>query len=129
MQAQAAHLCGVQLPALADLAGCRTAALGGHVEECTACGAVQIAYHSCRNRHGPKCQAGVRARWLEGERSLLLPVDYHHVVFTLPHQRNPLVQGNPAACYGLLFHSAWAALREVARDPRYLGAELPRRSS
>jgi site-specific recombinase XerD len=80
--------------------------------------------NSCRNRHCPKCQAGVRARWLERERGLLLPVDYHHVVFTLPHQLNPLVLGNPAACYGLLFHGAWATLREVASDPRYLGAEL-----
>jgi hypothetical protein len=66
----------------------------------------------------------VRAAWLERERGLLLPVDYHHVVFTLPHHLNPLVLGNPAACYGLLFHSAWATLREVASDPRYLGAEL-----
>jgi hypothetical protein len=124
VQAHAGHLCGVQRRALADLAACRTAALGGHVAECTHCGAVQLAYNSCRNRHCPKCQAGVRARWLERERGLLLPVDYHHVVFTLPHHLNPLVQGNPAACYGLLFHSAWATLREVASDPRYLGAEL-----
>ena len=124
VQAHAEHLCGVQGQALADLAACRTAALGGHVEECAACGEVTLAYNSCRNRHCPKCQAGVRARWLERERGLLLPVDYHHVVFTLPHQLNPLVQGNPAVCYGLLFHSAWATLREVASDPRYLGAEL-----
>jgi Putative transposase/Transposase zinc-binding domain len=124
VQAHAAHLCGVQRRALADLAVCRTAALGGHVEACSACGEVTIAYNSCRNRHCPKCQAGIRARWLERERGLLLPVDYHHVVFTLPHQFNPLVLGNPAACYGLLFHSAWATLREVASDPRYLGAEL-----
>src|SRR5262249_52299026 len=83
-----------------------------------------LAYNSWRNRHCPKCPAGVRAQWLDRERTLRLPVDYHHVVFTLPHQLNPLVLGNPAACYGLLFHSAWAALREVASDPRYLGAEL-----
>jgi len=124
VQAHADHLCGVQRRALHDLAVCRTAALGGHVEACAGCGAVRIAYNSCRNRHCPKCQAGLRARWLERERGLLLPVDYHHVVFTLPHQLNPLVLGNPAACYGLLFHSAWATLREVASDPRYLGAEL-----
>jgi len=124
LHAHADHLCGVQRQALHDLAVCRTAALGGHVEECVGCGEVTIAYNSCRNRHCPKCQAGTRARWLERERGLLLPVDYHHVVFTLPHQLNPLVLGNPAACYGLLFHSAWATLREVASDPRYLGAEL-----
>lgn len=124
VQAHAEHLCGVQRRALHDLAVCRTAALGGHLEECSACGDVTIAYNSCRNRHCPKCQAGVRARWLERERGLLLPVDYHHVVFTLPHQLNPLLLCNPAACYGLLFASAWATLREVASDPRYLGAEL-----
>ena len=124
VQAHADHLCGVQRRALHDLAVCRTAARGGHVEECVGCGEVTIAYNSCRNRHCPKCQAGIRARWLERERGLLLPVDYHHVVFTLPHHLNPLVLGNPAACYGLLFHSAWATLREVASDPRYLGAEL-----
>jgi len=124
LHAHAAHLCGVQRRALADLALCRTAALGGHVEECAGCGAVTLAYNSCRNRHCPKCQAGIRARWLERERGLLLPVDYHHVVFTLPHHLNPLVRGNPAACYGLLFHSAWATLQEVASAPRYLGAEL-----
>jgi hypothetical protein len=124
VQAHADHLCGVQRRALQDLAVCRTAALGGHVQACVGCGEVTIAYNSCRNRHCPKCQAGVRARWLERERGLLLPVDYHHVVFTLPHQLNALVLGNPAACYGLLFASAWATLREVAGDPRYLGAEL-----
>jgi hypothetical protein len=114
----------VQRRALHDLAVCRTAALGGHAEACEGCGEVTLAYNSCRNRHCPKCQAGIRGRWLERERGLLLPVDYHHVVFTLPHHLNPLVLGNPAACYGLLFHSAWATLREVASDPRYLGAEV-----
>ena len=124
VQAQAGHLCGVQRRALQDLAVCRTAALGGHVEECAGCGEVSLADNSCRNRHCPKCQAGVRAAWLERERGLLLPVDYHQVVFTLPHHLNPLVLGNPAACYGLLFHSVWATLREVASAPRYLGAEV-----
>jgi hypothetical protein len=124
VQAHAEHVCGVQRRALTDLVACRTAALGGHEDVCAGCGAVTFAYNSCRNRPCPKCQAGVRARWRERERGLLLPVDYHHVVFTLPRQLNPLVLGNPAACYGLLFHSAWAALREVASDPRYLGAEV-----
>ena len=124
VQAHADHLCGVQRRALQDLAVCRTAALGGHAQACLGCGEVTIAYNSCRNRHCPKCQAGVRARWLQRERGWLLPVDYHHVVFTLPQPLRPLVLGNPAACYGLLFHSAWATLREVASDPRYLGAEL-----
>jgi hypothetical protein len=119
LHSHAEHLCGVQRRALHDLAVCRTAALGGHAEACEGCGEVTLAYNSCRNRPCPKCQAGVRARWLERERGLLLPVDYHHVVFTLPHHLNPLVLGNPAACYGLLFHSAWATLREVASDPRY----------
>jgi Putative transposase/Transposase zinc-binding domain len=120
--AHGAALTGAQRRALADLAACRTAALGGHVEHCADGGAERIAYNSCRNRHCPKCQASQRARWLEGEASHLLPVAYHHVVFTLPPAVAGLALANARVRYGLLFQAAWETLREVAADPRHLGA-------
>jgi len=119
-----AALTGGQRRVLADLAVCRTAALGGHVEHCADCGAERIAYNSCRNRHCPKCQASQRARWLEREASYLLPVDYHHVVFTLPPALAALALANPRVLYGLLFQAAWETLREVAADAHYLGAAV-----
>src|SRR5881296_3488448 len=103
---------------------CRTAALGGHVEACETCGAEQISYNSCRNRHCPKCQGSARAKWLAAEQALLLPVPYFHVVFTLPHQLNPLLRVNQRALYTLLFQAAAQTLQEFARDPTHLGAEL-----
>jgi hypothetical protein len=87
-------LSAAQRRALLDLALCRMAALGGPVEACDACGEQRIAYNSCRQRHCPKCQAGTRARWLEERQAELLPVDYVHVLFTLPHPRAPLVLQN-----------------------------------
>jgi hypothetical protein len=112
-----------QRRALSARARCRTAALGGHVEQCDHCGLRLIAYNSCRNRHCPKCQAG-RAAWLEREASSLLPVEYHHVVFTLPHELGPLALQNAQVVYGLLFRAAADTLRQVAADPKRLGAEL-----
>jgi Putative transposase/Transposase zinc-binding domain len=103
---------------------CRTAALGGHVEACTACGAQQIAYNSCRNRHCPKCQGGARAKWLAAQQARLLPVEYFHVVFTLPHELHALIRVNPRRLYARLFHAAAATLHTFARDPTHLGAEL-----
>jgi hypothetical protein len=85
-----------QRRALRALAACRTAALGGHVQRCADCGHERIAYNSCRNRHCPKCQALARARWLERETQLLLPVEYHHVVFTLPQEVAELALANRA---------------------------------
>ena len=85
---------------------CRTAALGGHVEACETCGAEQISYNSCRNRHCPKCQGSARAKWLAAEQALLLPVPYFHVVFTLPHLLNPLLRVNQRLLYTLLFQAA-----------------------
>lgn len=113
-----------QRRALNALAQCRTAALGGHVEACDRCGFRVIAYNSCRNRHCPKCQGGQAAAWLEREAQGLLPVEYHHVVFTLPHELSALALQNPALLYGLLLRSASQALREVAGNPRHLGAEV-----
>jgi len=115
-------LSATQRKALRDLAACRTAALGGHVEYCLDCGHERIAYNSCRNRHCPKCQALARARWLEQQAEHLLPVAYHHVVFTLPAEVADLVLANPVVLYDLLMRSAAATLREVAANPKRLGA-------
>jgi hypothetical protein len=118
------HLTATQKKTLRDLACCRTAALGGHVERCLDCGHERIAYNSCRNRHCPKCQALSRARWLERESKYLLPVEYHHVVFTLPAELAELALTNAAALYNLLMQSASATLREVAANPKRLGAQI-----
>jgi hypothetical protein len=113
-----------QRRAVQELALCRTAALGGHTEQCADCGAQRMAYNSCRNRHCPKCQAAARADWWARESGLLLPVEYHHVVFTLPGAVGPLALQNPRVVYDLLFQAAWATVRELTQDPHYLGAEV-----
>src|SRR5215813_11427127 len=118
------HVSHEQAKVLRAIAQCRTAALGGHIEACETCGAEQICYNSCRNRHCPKCQGAARAKWLAAEQTLLLPVPYFHLVFTLPHQLNPLVRINQRALYNLLFQAATQTLQEFARDPKHLGAEL-----
>src|ERR1700740_3656162 len=109
---------------LQAIARCRTAALGGHLDECTRCGHRAVAYNSCRNRHCPKCQAGARAQWWARETGVLLPVEYHHVVFTLPQALGPLALQNPRVLYDLLFRAAWETVRELTLDPHYLGAEV-----
>jgi hypothetical protein len=106
------------------LANCRTAALGGHVEECDHCGHRVNAYNSCRNRHCPKCQAGRGALWMERESQSLLPVEYYHVVFTLPRELAPLALQNPRVVYALLFEAAAETLRQVAADGKRLGAQI-----
>ncbi len=103
---------------------CRTAVLGGHAEQCSQCDYTRIAYNSCRNRHCPKCQNRERARWLESRRGELLPVEYFHVVFTVPEQIARLAFYNQEAVYGLLFRAAAQALLTIARDPKHLGAEI-----
>jgi hypothetical protein len=118
------HVSHEQARVLQALAQCRTAALGGHVEVCAACGTEQISYNSCRNRHCPKCQGAARAKWLAAEQALLLPVPYFHVVFTLPHPLNPLARVNQRALYNLLFQAATQTLQEFALEPKHLGAEL-----
>ncbi len=107
---------------LAAIARCRTAALGGHRDECSRCGYRAISYNSCRNRHCPKCQA--RDRWLEARRKELLPTRYMHVVFTLPHLLAPLALQNKKVLYDLLLRASAQTLLEVARHPRHLGAEI-----
>jgi hypothetical protein len=110
--------------ALADILLCRTAALGGQARRCLSCGHVEVHYRSCGNRHCPRCGAGKRAAWLEREAELLLPVEYHHVVFTLPAELHDLTLRQPRLIYDLLFHSVSATIREVAADPKYLGAQV-----
>src|ERR1700692_739152 len=109
---------------LLAIARCRTAALGGHLDECTRCGHRAISYNSCRNRHCPKCQAGARDRWLAARRQELLPTRYVHVVFPLPRELAPLALQNKKLVYDLLFRTSAQTLLEIARDPKHLGAEI-----
>jgi hypothetical protein len=117
-------LTAAQRRAVADLSACRTARLGGRVEQCSCCGRREYRYNSCRNRHCPKCQGGERAAWLDREASYLLPVEYHHLVFTLPRPVARLARHNPRLIYGLLFAAASASVQEVAADPKHLGAQV-----
>lgn len=121
---QAHRLTRGQHRALRAIAACRTAALGGHTETCDVCGATRIAYNSCRNRHCPQCQTLAKERWLRARQADLLPVEYFHVVFTLPHMLNALAQGNPRVCYALLFQAARETLTAFGDDPRHLGGEV-----
>jgi hypothetical protein len=103
---------------------CRTARLGGHVDECDACGQQTISYNSCRNRHCPKCQGSAQAGWLEARKAEVLGVPYAHVVFTLPQALAPLALQNPKVVYDLLLRTTARTLQEIAQNPRHLGARL-----
>src|SRR6478752_7798237 len=103
---------------------CRTAALGGHVLRCDACEQVEIAYNSCRNRHCTKCQASAAQRWLQARQADLLPVDYYHIVFTLPAPISAIAYYNKAVIYALLFDVAAETLMTIAADPKHLGARI-----
>ncbi|HKE58519.1 MAG TPA: transposase zinc-binding domain-containing protein, partial [Pyrinomonadaceae bacterium] len=107
-----------------NIVDCRTAALGGHIEQCDQCGHQQIAYNSCRDRHCPKCQAAARAEWMQARTEELLPVNYFHVVFTLPEQLSLLAQQNKRIIYHLLFRATSETLLEIAADPKHLGAKI-----
>ncbi len=109
---------------LGRIGACRTAALGGHVDECIDCGHTRVSYNSCRDRHCPKCQAPRRAAWVAKRIERLLPAPYFHVVFTIPHDLNPLALRNKAVLYAMLFEAASKTLLELARDPERLGAEI-----
>ncbi len=110
---------------MAAIESCRTAALGGHLEQCNQCGHQRPVYNSCRNRHCPKCQGLARARWLADRQAELLPVGYFHNVFTLPHELNDLLMANPRRLYNLLFHTVTQTLQAFAADPHYgLGGQL-----
>ena len=123
-QAHAGHLPLHQLKAMAAIERCRSAQLGGHVLRCERCEERQIAYNSCRNRHCPKCQSSAAQRWLKARQRELLPVEYYHVVFTLPAPVGELAYYNPAVLYDLLCKTAAQTLLTLGRDPKHLGAEL-----
>lgn len=106
------------------IARCRTAALGGHVDVCTECGHKRPAYNSCRNRHCPKCQSLAQAKWLEERRERILPTPYFHVVFTMPQELRAVVRRNPRELFNLLFASSAATLSTLAKDDKWLGAQL-----
>lgn len=122
--AQAGHLSRGQRRVMAAIEACRTATLGGHIEQCQGCREVRIAYNSCRNRHCPKCQGLARAQWLEDRQADLLPVPYFHIVFTLPAPIAEIAFQNKAAVYDILFKAAAGTLRTLCADPRHLGAEI-----
>jgi hypothetical protein len=106
------------------LVACRTAELGGHVESCDSCDYQRIAYNSCRNRHCPKCQGSRQAKWLEQRANDLLPVEYFHVVFTMPEELAQIALQNKRVVYGILFAASAATLRTLAADPQHLSAEI-----
>ncbi len=113
-----------QLRVMRAVEVCRTATLGGHVEKCSQCDHLRIAYNSCRNRHCPKCQNTERRRWLADRQGELLPVEYFHVVFTLPEPVARLAFQNRKTVCGILFQAASETLLTIARDPKHLGAEI-----
>jgi hypothetical protein len=118
------HLAWPHRKVLDAIVRCRTAALGGHRDQCTSCGHQAISFNSCRNRHCPKCQGNARAKWLAARSAELLPVPYFHIVFTLPHECSALILQNKRLLYDLLFRASAASLLELARDPRHLGADI-----
>src|SRR5215469_10852978 len=123
-RAHAASLSPRQKRALRNIELCRTAALGGHLEQCDRCGHERNAYNSCSDRHCPKCQSLARAKWLEDRRSELLNTPYFHVVFTVPEQIAPIAYQNKKVVYSILFRATAATLRTIAADPKHLGAEI-----
>ncbi len=123
-QAHAGHISLDQLKVMSAIECCRSAALGGHVLCCEGCAQVQIAYNSCRNRHCPKCQGSAARRWLQDRQADLLPVDYYHVVFTLPAPISDIAYQNKAVIYDLLFKATAETLLTIAADPKRLGARL-----
>jgi len=121
---QSHHLPLRHLRAMNAIERCRTAALGGHVDQCDSCGYLKISYNSCRNRHCPKCQSLVKEKWLAARKRDFLPVEYFHIVFTIPDSINPLALRNQRVVYCLLFKAASEALLALSKDPKHLGAEI-----
>ena len=117
-------LSALQRQVMTAIERCRTAALGGQIEQCDRCGHLRVCYRSCRNRHCPKCQGSARAAWVDQRRAELLDCPYFHVVFTLPREIAALALQNRRALYNLLFRAAARTLREIAADPKHLGAEI-----
>jgi hypothetical protein len=123
-QAHVGHIGRVEHKIMRAIEACRTAALGGHREQCADCGFNRQAYNSCRNRHCPKCQGLARAEWLAERQTELLPTQYFHVVFTMPAAVAEIAFQNKAIVYGVLFKAAAETLRTIAADPKHLGAEI-----
>src|SRR5712671_3565406 len=123
-QEHGASLSTAQRRAMTAIEVCRTAVLGGHMEQCDQCGHQRNAYNSCANRHCPKCQSLARAQWLQDRQSELLNTAYFHVVFTLPEQIAAIAYQNKRELYGILFRAAAETLRTIAADPKHLGAEI-----
>jgi len=123
-EAHAGHLSLGQLKVMSAIERCRSAQLGGHVLCCKNCAQLQIAYNSCRNRHCPKCQGTAARRWLEARQQDLLPVEYYHLVFTLPAPVSDIAYHNKAVIYHILFQAAARTLQLIARDPKHLGADI-----
>ena len=123
-EANAGHISLGQLKVMTAIERCRSAALGGHVLRCTECAEQQIAYNSCRNRHCPKCQASAAHRWLEARQTELLPVEYFHVVFTIPSSIGDIAYQNKTVIYNILFKAASQTLLTIAADPKHLGARI-----
>ncbi len=119
-----ASLSTAQRRVMTAIERCRTAALGGHVDQCDRCGHLRISYDSCRNRHCPKCQSLARARWFEGRQAEVLDTQYFHVVFTVPQAIATMAYQNKKTVYGILFHAAAETLRTIAANPKHLGAEI-----
>jgi hypothetical protein len=122
--ANAGHVSLGQLKVMSAIECCRTAALGGHVAACQDCAHTVISYNSCRNRHCPKCQGAAAKDWLAARQAELLPVEYYHVVFTLPAPIADIAYQNKAAVYGILFKAAAETLITIAADPKHLGARI-----
>lgn len=112
------------LKALSSIQYCKTASLGGHIYECDKCGETTIAYNSCRNRHCPKCKTYSKELWIYERSKSLLPIHYFHIVFTIPEQLNSLVLFNQKELYSILFTFVSETLLELAKDKKYLGADI-----
>ena len=123
-QAHQGHISLGQLKVMSAIEACRSAALGGHVLRCSSCEHQQIAYNSCRNRHCPKCQGSAAHHWLEARQADLLPVEYYHLVFTLPAPISNLAYSNQSVIYAILFRAAAETLQTIAADPKHLGARV-----
>jgi hypothetical protein len=123
-QQHQSHLAWPHRKVLDAIVRCRTAALGGHRDQCVRCGHQAISFNSCRNRHCPKCQGNARAKWLAARSDELLPVPYFHIVFTLPHDLSAIALQNKRLLYDLLYRTSAATMLELARDPKHLGADI-----
>ena len=124
LRTQGSSLTSAERYVLKCLSVCRTGALGGHLEQCDHCGRQRPVYNSCGNRHCPKCQAAARGEWTEARRGELLPVPYFHLVFTLPEPIAHLALQNKKILYKLLFSASAETLRQIAADPKHLGAKI-----